>query len=196
MVQAYRGCFKIPSNERNTNAVHSTRDESMKADYHPCSRPPDEVVTVGHCIIFAQLPPDLDPVALMISRIKKKGERNLKNLRNFERVRYQFERRCNETNDRRYLETGSCPVLRKATKEFDVSTIQTDLLFGLPQCGIHRRSILLLNTPARKTDLPGMVMEMICSTSQKYRRLRMTQDNRKQHGSRRERARRHALLRR
>jgi hypothetical protein len=138
----------------------------MKTDYHAGRRAPDKVLAVGHCIVFTQLSPHLDPVPLMVGRIEKKGEGNLKHLGNLERVRHQLERWRNETNNRCHLEAGSCPVLGKAAKKLDVPAVQIDLFFCLAQSGVDRGSILLFDTPPRKTDLSGMVMKVIRTTCQ------------------------------
>ena len=196
MVQAYRGCLKIPPNGHNTNAVHSARYESLKADDHPGCCPPDEVIAIGHRIVLTELPSYFNRMGLMIGRIEEEGEGNLKDFSDFERVRHELEGWRNETNDRSDLKACSCPIQGKAAEQFDVPAMEADLLFRLPQGRIDGGSILLLDTASGKTDLPGMMMKMIRTTSQQYSGLRIAQDDGKQYRSRRERTGWHALLHR
>ena len=87
---------------------------------HPGGRPPDEVFSIGHGNVMANLSTIGQRVPLMVCGIHQEGERNLKNFRDLVRVRLQIEWRCDQGHDGRYTITRNGAVFRQVADNFDM----------------------------------------------------------------------------
>ncbi len=87
----------------------------------------------------------------------------------------------NEGNDRGYDEPGPGDIDIEVTDHLDGTTIETNLLLGFAQGGIHRPFVRRLDVPAGKADLPRMVGEVSGPPGQQHRQPIGAIDQRDEH---------------
>jgi hypothetical protein len=76
---------------------------------------------------------------------------------------------CDIANNRRDQKSGNSLIARQATHDFDQATIETNFLLGFTQRRFDRSRIVSLAGPPRKTDLTGMMEQMIGALSEQQR---------------------------
>lgn len=122
-------------------------------------------------------------VALMVGRIQKVGERDFEDFGNFEGIQCELKRRMNESNHRGHAKPRTGQVVGQPAHHFNVCPRKTYLLLRLAQGRIERRKVTSFDSPARKADLPRMVVEMIGASRQQNRNPLITRNKRNQHRS-------------
>ena len=122
----------------------------------------------GHRQKFAPHTAQLHHVAPVMRRVHQKCERHLEHLGHFERIGSHFETRSHEGDHRCDDEARAGGVDRQCAEHVHMRRMKSDLLPRLAQRGGGRVTILGFGAPARKTDLAGMVAQVIRALRQQH----------------------------
>src|SRR5262245_16009030 len=121
-------------------------------------------------------------MALAAGGIEDEIERYLKDLRNFMRVRYKNGRRCDQGDDRGYLESGAGDVGIESADWRHKAAGKTDFFLGLAQGRLDWVAIPRLAPSAGEADLTSVRLQMIGAARQQDRKPLRPIDQRHEDG--------------
>jgi len=114
----------------------------------------------------------------VIARIKHMRKRHLEHLLDLGRIETQRQIGLQDSDHRRHAITRDHHMVRQKPEYLDMHAREADFFLGFAQRGFYRTLVLRLDTAARKTDLPGVVLEVGCPLREQDGRTVPTLDKR------------------
>src|SRR3989339_723727 len=117
-----------------------------------------------------------------IPYVKKDGERDFKNFRNFHSVMFQRGKSAGIGNNRCDGETRRRLVFIQHAEYLRYLFWQADLLLAFAQCRRDKILILIIHRAARKRNLPFVMLHVFCPFGEKHIQLAVFGIQKHQHG--------------
>ena len=138
---------------------------------HSCGRTPDIVSLVWHRIVGAHSAPPFALVQLVVGRVEEEVERHLEDGRDFARVDFQLEPRCDEGNHGIDVEVRAGPVVVEIAQRLDPRLVQADLLAWFTLRRLEFVVVVRFDLAAGERDLAGVAGQVGGAFGQQDRRL-------------------------